>query len=213
MTLARTDYQGNVNIGLYGLTTEAQTFLAPGFAQDVFADAADVRVAETPLVGLFAAGNANGLLVPDIATDREVTALEDAGASVHVLEHRHTALGNLVLCNGTGALVSPALDEVTDTITDALGVDVETGTVAGLEIPGSCGVATDSGVLLHRDASEEELAAAEDVLDVEGDIGSVNFGTPYVHSGILATTQHLLVGNDTKGPELQRIQDALGFLD
>lgn len=213
MAIEQADYQGNVNIGLYGIVTETVRLFAPGFKKhDFFGESHEVRLGETPLVGLFAAGNSNRIIVPDIVAEHEQEQLDAAGVDYHVLESRYTAFGNLLLCNDTGCVVSPHLDAHTGEISEVLGVPAETGTVAGLEIPGSCGVATNNGVLLHRGASEEELAHVEEVLDVDGDIGSVNFGTPYVHSGVLADTERVLVGNDTTGPEVQRVQDALGLL-
>ncbi len=44
------------------------------------------------------------------------------------------------------------------------------------------------------------------------DIGTVSFGSPLVGSAILATTKGLITGTKTSGPELGRIEDALGFI-
>jgi translation initiation factor 6 len=213
MAVERAAYRGNVNIGFYGVVTGSDILMAREFKKsEFFGDAEEVRVAGTDLVGIFAAGNANGIILPEIITEHEEEVLEEAGVDYLVLETDYTALGNLLLCNDNGCLASPHLEDVAEEIEAYLEVPVETGRVAGLEIPGSCGVATNGGVLLHRNASEEELQHAEEVLGVSGDIGTVNFGTPFVHSGVLADADNLLVGNDTKGPEVQRIQEALGFL-
>lgn len=213
MTVEHADYQGNVNIGLYGLVTGSDVLLASGFtANGVFDGSEEIRLAGTDLVGIFAAGNAQGVLVPDIITEREEEQLREAGIDYRVIESDHTAVGNLVLCNDTGCYISPSLEEQKEAIATFLEVDVRVGTVARLEIPGSCGTATNQGVILHRGASEEELEAVEEVLQVDGDVGTVNFGTSYVHSGILASDDHLLVGNDTTGPEVQRVQEALDLL-
>ncbi len=216
MALEQTDYRGEENIGFYGVVSDRYALFAPGFkTRDLFDNHVmeEVRLSGTPLIGLFAAGNSTAVIVPDIVQEHEETRLQEEGIEYRVLENRYTALGNLVLCNDNGCIVSPHLEDRTDDISDILEVPVETGTVAGLNIPGSCGVATNNGVLLHRDATEEELSHIEDVLGVAGDIGSVNFGSPYVHSGILANATDLLIGPNTTGPETQRIQDALGFLD
>ncbi|MDY6762097.1 MAG: translation initiation factor IF-6 [Candidatus Nanohaloarchaea archaeon] len=213
MSVERTDYEGNVNVGFYGVVTDGFALFADGFTVDTgFDGRATGRLAGTDLVGIFAAGNANGLLLPDIVSDHEEEQLDAAGIDYRVLEAQHTALGNLVLCNGHGAFISRHLDGYRDEIAAFLDVPVTVGTVAGLDIPGSCGVATNDGVLLHRDASEAEAEAVEDALDVDADVGTVNFGTPFVHSGVLAADGTVLVGDDTTGPELQRVQEALGLL-
>lgn len=213
MALEQTDYEGNENIGFYGIVNDQYTLLARKFKHyDVFDDCTHIRLGGTNLIGLFAAGNSNGIIVPDIIEDHEASQLEEHGIEYLVVDSNYTAMGNLILCNDTGCIISKNLADQRDRIADFLDVPVETGTVASLNIPGSCGVATNKGVLLHRETSEDELEHVESVLGVDGDIGSVNFGSPYVHSGILANSEHLLIGNNTTGPELQRVQDALGFL-
>lgn len=215
MALEQTDYKGDENVGFYGLVTDSYALFARGFKhRDLFEEhrVTEIRLGGTNLIGLFASGNSTALLVPDIISDVEEQRLQEADIPFHVLESRYTALGNLVLCNDTGCVLSPHLEDRKDEIADVLDVPVETGTVAGLNIPGSCGAATNQGVLLHRDATEDELTHVESVLGLDGDIGSVNFGSPYVHSGLLANSNDLLIGPNTTGPETQRIQDALGFL-
>ncbi|OYV09323.1 MAG: translation initiation factor 6 [Methanosaeta sp. NSP1] len=44
------------------------------------------------------------------------------------------------------------------------------------------------------------------------DVGTVNMGSPLVGSGLLANSKGYLAGFETSGPELGRIEDALGFL-
>jgi len=43
-------------------------------------------------------------------------------------------------------------------------------------------------------------------------VGTVNFGSPYVGSGCIATDQGAWTGSHTAGPELNRIEDALGLI-
>ena len=44
------------------------------------------------------------------------------------------------------------------------------------------------------------------------DVGTVNLGSPLVGSGLLANSYGYLAGDETTGPELGRIEDALDFL-
>ena len=43
-------------------------------------------------------------------------------------------------------------------------------------------------------------------------VGTVAFGSPYVGAGICASNNGALAGRDTTGPELNRIEDALGLI-
>ena len=97
-------------------------------------------------------------------------------------------------------------------VEETLGVKAKIGTVAQLSIVGSCGVATNKGCLLHRDVMEEEMGIVEKTLGVNADIGTVNFGTPFVKSGLIANSNGFVVGKMTTGPEIVRVDEALGFL-
>jgi translation initiation factor 6 len=97
-------------------------------------------------------------------------------------------------------------------IEDCLGVEAVFSSIAGIQTVGSCGIATEKGCLLHRDAKEEEIKIVEEVLKVKVDIGTANFGSPFVGSCIIANSKGALVGESTTGPEIVRIQEALELL-
>lgn len=210
------DYKGDPNLGFYGHLSDSIAVVAPGYKQCETFDVDTVietSINQTDLVGLFVTGNDNGLLVPPHLPDHILAKFDEHEIAYQAIDTTHNALGNLVLVNDNGCLLSPHLEDEKDTIASVLDVDVEIGTVADLAIVGSAGIATNDGVLLHREASEDELATAEEVLDVDGDIGTVNFGSPYVGTGIVSNSTTCHVGNDTKGPETGRIEQALGFID
>lgn len=210
------DYKGDPNLGFYGHVSDSIAVVAQDFKRLETFDIdtiIETPINQTDLVGMFVTGNDNGILVPPHLPDHVTDRFEEHDVSFKAIDTTHNALGNLLLVNDTGCLLSPHLEHEKDTIASFLDVDVEIGTVADLAIVGSAGIATNQGVLLHREASEEELGTAEDVLDVDGDIGTINFGSPYVGTGIVANSSMAHVGNDTKGPETGRIEQALGFLD
>lgn len=212
MVLERYNYLGNTNIGFYATFTGSHGIYPPEFQKsDVFeVDGAETYIAKTRLVGLFTAGNSRAVLLPDVATERERKKLDDAGIEYATIESRDTALGNLVIANDHGAVISTRLEEQREEIEEALGVDTETVDIAGTPMPGACGVANSRGVLLHRDVDEETAEKVKEVLQVEEvGAGTVNMGSPYVGSGILANDTSILVGEDTTGPEIGRIDRAL----
>ena len=77
---------------------------------------------------------------------------------------------------------------------------------------GSCGLVTNKGLLLHRDTTEEEMKKAEEILKVKGDIGTANFGTPYVGTSGMANSKGLVIGEKTSGPEISRAVEALDLI-
>lgn len=212
MAIERYNYEGDPNIGFYATVTSEYAVYPFDFKRKELFDLDNVvtRIAGTQLVGLFTAGNSNCLLVPETVKDLEKKKLDKSSIDYHILESNHNALGNLILANDKGALISEKLEDQKKEIEEALDVPVTVGKIAGVKNVGVCGVANDNGVLLHRGASEDEAEKAMEALNVEkADIGTINMGSPYVSSGILCNSKDFLVGEDTTGPELGRIDQTL----
>jgi translation initiation factor 6 len=97
-------------------------------------------------------------------------------------------------------------------VAEILGVPVERGTLAGLKTVGSAAVVTAKGVLCHPKTADTELDLLESLFKVEADIGTVNHGAPFIGAGIVANKAGAVVGTLTTGPELNRIENALGLI-
>jgi translation initiation factor 6 len=97
-------------------------------------------------------------------------------------------------------------------IEDCLGVSTELSTIAGMDVVGSCGVATNLGCLLHRDVREDELGLIQDILRVETDIGTANFGSPFVGACVIANSKGAVVGESSTGPEITRLMETLKYI-
>jgi translation initiation factor 6 len=91
-------------------------------------------------------------------------------------------------------------------------VDVVATTIAGQDVVGSLGVCNDQGILLHPDVTPEEVILIEEVMKVPPMVGTACFGSPYVGAGICASNEGAITGTETTGPEMNRIEDALGYL-
>ncbi len=220
--MLRAAFAGSAYVGVFARATDDCLLVRPDVDDDLREDLADelevpavpTTVGGSGTVGALATGNENGLLVSGRATDRERETIEDTvSLPVTDLPGRITAAGNVVLANDTGAYIHPDLSrEAVQTVKDALAVPVERGTLAGVRTVGTAAVATNRGVLCHPKTTDEELDFLEDLLDVPADIGTINYGGPLVGSGLLANEHGYVVGEDTTGPELGRIEDALGYI-
>ena len=93
-----------------------------------------------------------------------------------------------------------------------LTVHVHRRTIAGLKTVGMAGTATNKGLLVHPRATAQELAFLEDIFELPVDVGTTNYGTPMVGSGLLANSKGYVAGSKTTGYELGRIEGALGFI-
>lgn len=220
--LIQTRFQGRESLGVYGRCTDDRCLVPPTFSDSVTEQAREalevpvdaVTVGGTSILGALVAMNANGVLVADIVSERERKQLEELGLDVGELGGVVNAAGNAVLCNDRGAIVDPRCPrELFDTIEDVLDVPVEIGTVGGVRTPAAAALVTNRGALVHPKATEAEVATVEDVLGVDAMPGTVNHGSPYVGSGVLANSSGALIGTETTGPEMNRLEDALGYLD
>jgi len=218
----RAALSGSSHVGVFARATDDCLLIRPdvepdrleSFEAELEVAAVPTTVAGSSAVGSLAVGNDNGLLVSERVSDRERDRIEDATAlPVAELPGRINAAGNVVLANNSGAYVHPDLThEAVQAVGDALDVPVERGTLANVRTVGTAAVATEAGVLCHPKTTDEELDALEDLFGAYADIGTINYGGPLVGSGLVANAGGYVTGQDTTGPELGRIEDALGYL-
>ena len=221
--MLRASFAGSSYVGVFARATNDCLLVRSDADEDTVADIAaelDVEPVTTTVggsgtVGALAVGNESGLLVSSRATDREMDAIEEAtGLPVMELPGRINAAGNVVLANDNGAFVHPDLSrDAVQAVKDALDVPVERGDIGGTQTVGAAAVATNRGALCHPKATDTELDRVADLLDVPTDVGTINYGGPLVGSGLVANGNGYVVGQDTTGPELGRIERALGYVD
>ena len=97
-------------------------------------------------------------------------------------------------------------------IGEVLGVKTARTRVAGQDTVGSLLVANNKGILTHPDVTSSEVKVIESVMKVPIMVGTVCFGSPYVGAGCVTSENDALVGSGSTGPELNRIEDALGLI-
>ena len=221
--MLRAAFSGSVYVGVYARATDDCLILRPDLDADLEAALGEelavptvpTTVGGSGTVGALVTGNENGLLVSSRIRDRERERIRE-GLEVPITElpGRINAAGNVVLANDHGAYVHPDLPrEAVSRVESGLEVPVERGRLAGVNTVGTAAVATNRGVLCHPKSSDEELDALEALLQVPADVGTVNYGGPLVGSGLIANDSGYVVGSDTSGPELGRIDATLGFLE
>ncbi len=219
MTVTRMNFNHITYLGAFALATD-NLLLVPSIFEKIPKETSELEVpviktlvGQSSLIGILAAGNSHGIAVPDMIDVKEERLDEQIDSKVTVIPGKYTALGNQILANDKGAIVNPDLPKNTvDLIEKALGVQTRRSTIAGLRNTGAAGVATNKGVLLHPETTEEELEIVEKTLQVQGDIGTALSGVKYIGTCIIANSSGALTGKNTTGPELGRIENALGFI-
>jgi len=171
-------------------------------------------IAGSNLAGALSVGNSNGFLVSPYISDRELKNLESEGLNIAKIPDKYTAVGNIIALNDNAAVVSPFLSEDSvKLIEDFLKVNVFKSSIADFDIIGSLAIVTNKGALLHPDTNEKELDFLENVFEVPVDIGTVSRGIKLVGACSIANSSGVIVGENTTGPEMARIEESLGFLD
>ena len=204
---------------MFATCTENFVFFPPDISDEILREleaslgvtGVRISVGGSSIVGSLIRGNSNGIIAAGFILDREIRKIRKYSRAAR-LSGDLNASGNLILANDNAALVHPDLsDKAVGVIGKALGVDVRKGTIAGLKTVGMAGIATNRGVLVHPKATGSEIAVLEELFKLPVDIGTVNFGSPLVGSGILANSKGYVAGEETTGPEITRIEDALGY--
>ena len=213
------DVYRSPNVGLFVRTNNDTLLLPFGFAETKAKKLKEyldvekiihVSIAGTRLIGPMTVMNNNGILLPSTVSDDEIRILKQTGLNVERLKSKFTAIGNLISANDKGAVVSNLFKgEVDQNIKDILGVPLQTLSIEGYIQVGSMIVATNAGAIVHPIASDSEISTISEILQVEAEPATVNGGSPFLSSGILANFSSVIVGNLTTGPELIMISRGL----
>ena len=215
--LRRLEVNGNPFIGVFCAANEDLLLVdraTPKNAMRSIGEALGVRaipttVAGSTVIGSLVAMNSNGILASAFVEESE---LETIRAPVYPLPHRLSAVGNNVLCNDRGAVVHPGYDDdAIAFISEALGVPVTRGTIAGVKTVGAVAVATNKGVLCHPHARPTEMELLREALHVPVAITTANYGSALVGACMVANSKGAVVGSKTTPIELGRIEEGLGY--
>lgn len=225
MKIIQADFHGDANIGLFAKSSD-RVCLVGSFVLDntlekmkniLGVNVRKINIANTDLIGLFCVMNSNGILLPKITSSRELDFFrkmkKEFGFDITILPTRFTAIGNLIAANDNGAVISNIFSRIDKArIEDCLDVEAEYSSISNQNIVGSLSVTTNKGCLLHRDAEDEEIKKIEEILKVKVDIGTANFGSPFVGSCVVANSNGAVVGDQTTGPEVVRISETLDLI-
>ena len=220
--LKRVDIVGNPNVGVFITATDNFAIVPYNLLDervDIIKETLEVEVIKSSisgssLIGSLSVANSNGIVVSPHVLDREIEQFEKLGLKVATLPGQYTAVGNIVAANDNGAIASPFLeDEAIQVLEETLDVDVKASHIVGSDIIGSLIKVTNKGFLMSPNALQSEVNFAREVFGVEGDIGTVGRGIPLVGACIIGNSDGAIVAKDSTGPEMARVEEALGFLD
>lgn len=215
------DFFENPNLGVFCRVNDKVGFIRKGLSKKIKSkvvetldiELLELNIADATIVGSLISINSKGAVICDFAEKNVIDLVESAGFKTCIIDDKINAAGNDILVNDKGCLVHPELKaDSIKKIKEAMGVPVKKGTIADLPTVGMCAVVTNKGCLCHPKATDEEKNVLEKVFGVPVMIGTVNHGSPVIGSGLVANSKGAIIGNQTTGIEMGRIEEALGFL-
>ncbi len=223
MGIFKYDIYRSPNVGIYAKCNDSFVFIPNGFAitkvenlcEFLKTDHVFASVANTRLLGVLMVMNNNGILLPRNSLEEEVVHLKKStGLNVDILDTKHTAIGNLICANDKGGIMSPLIpSEYVKKVEDVLGIEVIRKKVAGYYQSGAMTKANSHGGVIHPATEEEDIRVISQILGVELEPATINGGSPFVSSGILANNKSMVVGSLTNGPELVMLTKAFKVED
>ncbi len=214
------DYNGNPNIGLYAFATDDYC-LVPETAPKKFVnqiiknlevEVIRLNIAGTPLLGALLISAGKKLFIPKIVLNREVDKLKQLGIKHKIIDSELTALGNNIFVGKKTMLLNPDYDKETRKILEKeTGLKTEYLKMDDLKTPGSLIKGNDYGVVMSSLLEQKSRLLRRKLGFENFETTTVNFGNPFISSGIIVNNKGLLLGKTTTGYEAMQIQRALGF--
>lgn len=168
-----------------------------------------INIANSALIGVLAIGNSKGFIVSEIAEEKEIEEMASIGLKVKKLPSI-AAVGNLFELNDSKGVCSRIFSNQLKTeIEKFLGISIEYGTIAESDLIGSSMVATNKGFIMNPNSSKEEFNSIKKIFSLNGVIGTANYGDNFVGNSIIANSKGAIVGEQTSGYELIRIDEGL----
>jgi len=218
MYISQGNLLGTAFVGVFAATNDKITFLPPTATEDfqslvestLKTEVARVSIASSPLIGVLCTMNSRCVALPRTAYKREEEQIRSYLDTVTM--RKFTAVGNMMAANDHGIALSPLIGEAEEQVlAKAFHAKAKPVSVAGLETTGACIVATNKGFLTSPNASEEDVNKLEGVFKVSGEVGSLNYGNPFIKGCVLANSHGAIVGSTSTPFELGRLDDALFF--
>ncbi len=209
-------FQNNF-VGLY-IRTWDDVVLVPSVLEEIVisdveeylkADILKSKMDPSGMYGVFSVMNSNGIIISGLYGKKDLD-FDPRDKNVLFLHDQINAVGNDIVTNDHAALVHEDFsDKSVKKIADVLGVETIRGRIGGFATVGSVSVATSKGMLVNPETSDDEIEILKDLFKVPVKVGTSNFGSPMLGSGIVANKHGVLVGEDTTSIELTAIDDVL----
>jgi len=220
--IALLEFDGNPNIGLYAFVNNKFCLVGETISEDKEKEIESVlqvpvykvNVLDTPLVGVFLAGNDEYLLVPESLNDKEIDYIksiaQEHDVEVITLSHKINTFGNN-FCMGDREIIANADygEKFLQYLADKTNCDIILLYGDDLVSAGALCYFSNGGYFFSQELEEENFSQIPNKVKAGG---SVNSGGIFVSSGIVGNDFGLLIGSASSTVEIQNITESLEYL-
>ena len=221
MTVELAQFAGNINIGLYSVTTDDYSIIADNLPikfkeslqRVLHTEVFDFTI-DPSIVGALIKGNSNGLVLSAIISQDVENEIKSTFPNLNVkrFDFDYFALGNLILTTDKVSILSPLLPKETQKlIGETLDTEIVSLKLNNSDLIGSLVITNTIGAIASPLVSNtDELDKILDILSLKKiDNSTVNRGANFPSSGIICNTKGALIGENSTGIETIAITNAL----
>ena len=219
--VSRCRYQSSSEIGAYAKLTNtyclipyaADPSFVNHFENSISQSIKIIRsdIAGTAIVGRLTAGNRRGLILPQTAQPSEFNQIRRElpdDVELAIIEEKFSALGNVISCNDSMAIVHPELEQETiDVISDVLGVEVVPMILGNEALVGSYSVFNNHGGAVTSSCSEQQVEELSKLFKIPVNAATVNMGSNLVSAGLCVNDNNLVCGFQTSTHEVVNLSN------
>ncbi len=214
--MLRSKIMGSSYVGLFCLANDSLCFVPKGIEERALKEiektlnvkTVKITIYDSYLLPVFGKMNNKKMFLPSQIKPRELEEIEKE-ISVELL-NTESALGNLLVVNDYGAVISKTLSSEIVKDIQKTGLETTHTNIAKTDVVGSSLLSTSKGFVMNPNASPEEVKAVQETLKVKGGFSTANTGDVFVSNSIIANKNGVIAGDLTTGHELNHIDEALG---
>ncbi len=215
MHIKKTNFKSFSSIGIFCAVSDKIALIPidasakfEELVKDVFeVETIKATIGESNLLGVLSKIYNKKVVISKITTDKELAFFEDIGLNTLKLNSYH-AVGNMIAVNKNNLLLSKMInDDGKKEISAFMGLDYDSFNLCNTELVGSVVAATNMAFVCGASIKETEFEKVKNLFKVDGNVGTINYGESFVSSGLLVNSKGLMVGEDTTGYELMRLDE------
>jgi len=207
---------GSPSIGMFIFVTDEFCLIGKGVKERIKKELEntfgvkvyEITIGGTNLPGIFINGNDKKLIVPEFINKEEYEMLNEI-ADIKVLNTKYTPLGNNIIIGKNAILINKEMEEnVKNEISEFFNLPIYDFNLKNCKAIGSLIVVKENRVFASNILKDKKIKELKKILKPEVlNVGTVNFGSPFIRSGLALNSYGFAVGSLTTGYELSIIEE------